>query len=99
MKISVNYLTQEGRGYSSIDSLKEISIWNCENFVDTTQILANEYVTFDKMKKVTDEQYGEGAAEHIAKAIKGFNNCYIVLYLFIIVDKGKIRERKSGNNL
>lgn len=34
--------------------------------------LANEYVTFDKMKKVTDEQYGEGAAEYIAKAIKGY---------------------------
>ena len=51
------------------------------------------------MKKVTDEQYGEGAAEYIAKVIKGFNNCYIVLYLFIIVDKGKIRERKAGNNL
>ena len=31
--------------------------------------LANEYVSFDKMKKVTDEQYGEGAAEYIAKAI------------------------------
>ena len=34
--------------------------------------LANEYVTFDKMKKVTDEQYGEGTAEYIAKAIKGY---------------------------
>ena len=34
--------------------------------------LANEYVSFDKMKKVTDEQYGEGAAEYIAKAIKGY---------------------------
>ena len=34
--------------------------------------LANEYVTFDKMKKVTDEQYGEGAAEYIAKAIKRY---------------------------
>ena len=33
--------------------------------------LANEYVSFDKMKKVTDEQYGEGTAEYIAKAIKG----------------------------
>ena len=34
--------------------------------------LANEYVSFDKMKKVTDEQYGEGAAEYIAKAIKRY---------------------------
>ena len=34
--------------------------------------LANEYVSFDKMKKVTDEQYGEGTAEYIAKAIKGY---------------------------
>ena len=34
--------------------------------------LANEYVSFNKMKKVTDEQYGEGAAEYIAKAIKRY---------------------------
>ena len=34
--------------------------------------LAYEFVSFDKMKKVTDEQYGEGAAEYIAKAIKRY---------------------------
>lgn len=34
--------------------------------------LANEYVSYDKMKAVTDEQYGEGTAEYIAKAIKGY---------------------------
>ena len=34
--------------------------------------LANEYVSFDKMKKVTDDQYGEGTAEYITKAIKGY---------------------------
>ena len=31
--------------------------------------LAKEYVSYDMMKKVTDEQYGEGVAEYIAKAI------------------------------
>ena len=34
--------------------------------------LAKEYVTYDMMKKVTDEQYGEGAAEYIAKAIREY---------------------------
>lgn len=34
--------------------------------------LAKEYQNYDMMKKVTDEQYGEGAAEFIANSIKKY---------------------------